>query len=220
MYWKGRKCFPSFCISAFPHENRRCLKEHERFVNKKNQLLVKQAIFFFWCEFRIYQSRKVKPVKLHRATFESLHPRRFNLCPAHCQPLTRLRVLSVLPSLTSLPLKSSRSRTRLHLKQVNTHTLTPSRILTGCESMTRSPLSEYQSAASLSMSASHPGGMWWELMGDSQTGMPWAELDSLCHHSMLPLILFGLLRFCLLLKMLEKCCLLQMVPTFDGKKAV
>lgn len=91
---------------------------------------------------------------LHLATFKSLHRQQFNLCPALCQPLTRLSIISVLPSLTSLPLKSSHSRTPLHLKQVSTHTRTASRLLTPGWFWihdTEASLAEYQSAASLSM---------------------------------------------------------------------
>lgn len=94
------------------------------------------CFFFFICFFIFLRISSLLRQKgeasetLHRATFESLHWQQFNLWPAHCQPLTRLRILSVLPSLTSLPLKSSHSHTRLCLKQVNTHTLTASRTLT------------------------------------------------------------------------------------------
>lgn len=88
-------------------------------------------IFFFFLRiFYLLREKGEAGETLHRATFESLHRQRFNLCPAHCQPLTRLRILSVLPSLTSLPLKSSHSHTRLCLKQVNTHILAASRTLT------------------------------------------------------------------------------------------
>lgn len=66
---------------------------------------------------------------LHPATFKSLHRQQFNLCPALCRPLTRLSIISVLLSLTLLPLKSSRSHTPLRLKQVNAPTPT-SRLLT------------------------------------------------------------------------------------------
>lgn len=110
------------------------LSQHERFVN--SQLFYKRLIFFL-CLFSLFlrifyllRDKGEASETLHRATFESLHRRRFNLCPAHCQPLTRLRILSVLPSLTSLPLKSSHSHTRLCLKQVNTHILAASRTLT------------------------------------------------------------------------------------------
>lgn len=87
-------------------------------------------VFFFLRIFYLLREKGEASETLHRATFESLHRQRFNLCPAHCQPLTRLRILSVLPSLTWLPLKSSHSHTRLCLKQVNTHILAASRTLT------------------------------------------------------------------------------------------
>lgn len=162
----------------------------------------------------------MKPVKLHRAAFESLHRRRFKFCR-----LTVSLWLASAPSLFSHLWLHSLLKALTHALVCTWSRWTPtpshhhgSRLLTGCESMRRSPLSEYQSAASLSITSWFSEGgrlagsptapMWWELMGDSQTGMPWAKLDTIYHHSMLPLILFRLLRFCLLLEMLEKCCFL------------
>lgn len=83
------------------------------------------AAFFGDFVFSVF-GRKVNPVPRN---FYISASTTVNLCPALCQPLTRLGIISVLPSLTSLPLKSSHSHTPLHLKQVNTHTRTASRLL-------------------------------------------------------------------------------------------
>lgn len=146
--------------------------------------------------------RKVKSVKLStRQHLNLCIDNSLTLCPAHCHPLTRLAILSVLPALTLPPLKSSHSHTPPHLKQVNTRS--------AADSDSWLVLKPWQGALSLNIKVlhlgacshdSHPGPvrlhagwspttlMCWERLENSQIRAPWAELDSIYHRSMLPLI--------------------------------
>lgn len=154
------KCFPSFFLTAPAHENRSCFI---LYPNRKDLSILScftngwfffLVCFLFFCEFSIYSGRKVKPAKL--STGQHL-----NLCIDNGLTFAQLTVSLWLASASSL---FSHLWLGSLLKAL-THTLvcawsrwTPTSsqhhgpwLLTGCESLTRSPLSEYQSAAFLSM---------------------------------------------------------------------